>query len=120
MSLNLKLQTYRGTRLKLLGGPGGANPSPTVAPSTPGMLIYTTDSQEVYVDTGSAFQRLAPDQQVFTTSTISGLAALSQIGGGNALPGDLAIVAGNATYLLNAYPNFAWAARRGRYCSWAV
>lgn len=99
MALNIKLQTYRGTL---------ANLSTLATTGSAGVLAWTTDSNELYVDLGAgspgngpggAWQRVAADNAVFNVASPAGLTALA------AKIGDLAISASdNNTYILTAYP----------------
>jgi hypothetical protein len=81
MAINIKLQLYRGTLagLQSLATTGAA-----------GLLAWTTDSNELYVDLGSgspgigpgkAWQRVTPDNAYFTAANQSAMVALNaQIG----------------------------------------
>ena len=80
MSLNVKLQLYRGllSSLSTLASTGSA-----------GVLVWTTDSQELYVDSGSgtgigpgnAWQKVAAGNAYFTAASIAAMTALpAQIG----------------------------------------
>lgn len=92
MALNVKLQLYRGQLANLPATTG-----------TPGVLAWTTDSNELFIDTGAAFRRLAAGNQVFQISDPSQLAGLP------ALIGDLAVVMAGSplvpsgTYVLTTY-----------------
>lgn len=93
MALNVRLQLYRGLLADLPASTG-----------VPGVLAWTTDSDELFIDTGSAFQRLAAGNQVFDISDPSQLTGLS------ALIGDIAVVLAGSpavpsgTYMLTAFP----------------
>jgi hypothetical protein len=88
MSLNLALQLYRGLKANLPATTG-----------KPGLLAWTTDSNELFVDTGTAFQNLANDIAVFSASSQSGMTALA------AKVGDLCTRTDvNLTYILVTYP----------------
>ena len=90
MSLNVKLQVYRG----LL-----ANLPPTTG--SPGVLAWTTDSNELYIDTGTAFQRVSANNRVFNVASPAALTSLAGV-----QLGDLALSASdNKTYILNAFPS---------------
>jgi len=101
MALNTKLQLYRGTlsHLESLASTGAA-----------GVLAWTTDSDELYIDLGSgnpgigpgnAWQRLAAGNQVWTGQPSTNLSSFT-----NALVGDLAVTTDNdSTYLLTTYPS---------------
>lgn len=81
MALNVKLQLYRGTlaNLQTLATTGAA-----------GVLAWTTDSLELYVDSGTgnpgigpgnAWQRVTPDNKYFTAASQAAMLALpAQIG----------------------------------------
>jgi hypothetical protein len=92
MALNVKLQLYRGLLANL--------PATTGAP---GVLAWTTDSNELFIDTGTAFQRIAPDNRVFNVTNVNQLAGLP------AQLGDIAVLLGGspavptATYVLTSY-----------------
>lgn len=108
MGINVKIQTYRGTLsdLETLASTGAA-----------GVLAWTTDSNELYMDkgtgtgivgvsygspaqVGSAWQRLAPANNLWTGQPSTNLSSFT-----TALVGDLAIANDNdSTYLLTAYP----------------
>ncbi len=79
MALNVKLQLFRGLLANL--------PATTGAP---GVLAWTTDSDELFIDTGTQFQRLAPGNQVFQITNPSQLTGLP------ALIGDIAVVMGGS------------------------
>ena len=99
MAVNLKIQTYRGTLASL---------STLATTGSAGVLAWTTDSYELFVDLGSggagigpgnAWQRLTPGIAVFNVATPAGLTALA------AQIGDFALSASdNETYVLAAYP----------------
>lgn len=99
MALNVKLQVYRGTL---------ANLSALATTGAAGVLAWTTDSNELYVDlgsggagigTGNAWQKVAADNAVFDVANPAALTAL------DAKIGDLARSASdNNTYILAAYP----------------
>lgn len=92
MSLNVKFALYRGLLANLPATTG-----------QPGVLAYTTDSNELFIDTGAAFQRLAAGNQVFQITDPSELAGLP------AFIGDIAVVLGGSpavpqgTYMLTEY-----------------
>lgn len=99
MSINVAMQLYRGTL---------ANLGALATTGKAGVLAWTTDSDELYIDVGSgsagigagkAWQRVAAGNQVFS-STFANLNTLSA-----AIVGDLAVCTDNTnTYLLTAYP----------------
>lgn len=100
MALNIKLQMYRGLKKNL----------PTTT-TLPGVIAWTTDSDELYIDNGSAFQRLSPNNRVWTATSAATLRSLVTAAGGNALLGDLALNSGNnTTYLLVGYASTTWQA----------
>jgi len=90
MSLNIKLQLLRGLRNNLPATTG-----------FPGVLAWTTDTDELFIDTGLIFKRLAAANQVWTISDPSQLSGLT-----NTLIGDVAVVMSgspaqpNGTYML--------------------
>lgn len=99
MALNVKIQVYRGTlaSLQSLATTGFA-----------GVMAWTTDSLEMYVDSGTgnpgigpgnAWQRLSAGNQVFEIGGPSDLVTLA------AQPGDIAVSASlGITYILASYP----------------
>ena len=100
MALNVKLALYRGTKTNLasLASTGQA-----------GVLAYATDTQEVYVDSGSgtgigpgnAWLRVAGDNAVQTAANQAARLALS-----NVLLGDLCVQTDTGvTYLCTALPS---------------
>src|SRR5271157_5753271 len=99
MALNLKIQTYRGTL---------ANLSVLATTGSAGVIAWTTDSNELYVDTGAgspgigvgkAWQKVSADNSVFDVANPAALTALA------AQIGDFARSASdNETYVLAAYP----------------
>ena len=99
MALNVALQVYRGTRTNLasLASTGHA-----------GVLAWTTDSNELFVDsgtgtgigTGNAWLPIANDIAVF--ASVANQAAMVALA---AKVGDIAIRTDNSsTYVLTAYP----------------
>ena len=97
MALNIKIQTYRGTKSDLasLASTGFA-----------GVLAWTTDSNELFVDSGSgsgigsAWMPIHAGHSVFT---VANQAALITLATSNI--GDFAISSGNGiTYILAALP----------------
>jgi hypothetical protein len=108
MALNVALQIYRGTKAAL-----------SSLPSTGkiGVLAYTTDTQELYVDSGSgtgigpgnAWLRFAADNKVFLDANQAARLAES-----TALIGDFSVQADTGvTYVLQALPasnNASWVA----------
>ena len=97
--LNVKIQTYRGTLSDL---------STLATTGFPGVLVWTTDSNQLFVDLGSgtagygpgkAWQPVNSQHNVFTVTSTAGLTALT------ANVGDLAIDSGNGiTYILTSFP----------------
>lgn len=93
MALNVKIQTYRGPLSSMPATTGFA-----------GVLWWATDSSELFIDNGTAFQRVAPGNQVFTVTGESQLVNL------NAMVGDIAVAMTGSpavfqgTYMLTAYP----------------
>jgi hypothetical protein len=96
MALNVAIQTYRGTFAAL-----------STLPSTgfAGVLAWTTDTNQFYVDTGSgtgiptAWKPVASDVVVYTVANQTALLALT------AKIGDLALETdNNSTYILTAEP----------------
>lgn len=99
MAINIKLQLFRGTlaSLQSLATTGAA-----------GVMAWTTDSNELYVDSGTgnpgigpgnAWQRVSAGNQVFDIGGPSDLTSLP------AQPGDLATSASlGTTYILASYP----------------
>lgn len=100
MALNIKLQTYRGTLANLASLP---------TTGAAGVIAWTTDSNELFVDLGSgnpgigpgnAWQRVSAGNQVFNIGGPSDLTTLT-----GAQPGDLAISASlGITYILAGFP----------------
>lgn len=97
MSINVAIQVYRGTYAAL-----------STLPSTgkQGVLAWTTDTQQLYMDTGSgtgipaAWQPLASDIAVF--QGVASQAAMTALA---AKIGDLALrTDNNLTYILTAAP----------------
>lgn len=90
MSINIKLQLLRGLRNNLPATTG-----------FPGVLAWTTDTDELFIDTGLVFKRLAAANQVWTITDPSQLSGLT-----SALIGDVAVVMSgspavpNGTYML--------------------
>jgi hypothetical protein len=88
MPLNVKMALYRGLLANL--------PSST---GQPGILAWTTDSNELFIDTGTAFQRLGQKHTVFNVANPAALTGLA------ANVGDIAVSASNGvTYILTAFP----------------
>lgn len=88
MALNTALQIYRGLKANLPASTGLA-----------GVLAWTTDSHEFYVDDGTVFQPIANDIAVFTAADDTAMTALV------AKVGDLALrTDDNKTYILTSYP----------------
>lgn len=88
MALNVKIAVYRGLLANLPTSTGQA-----------GVLAWTTDSNELFIDTGTAFQKLANDNAVFQVANPAALTGLS------AKIGDLAVSASDGkTYILTAFP----------------
>lgn len=89
----IKLQMARGLLSNLPASTG-----------LPGVIVWTEDSNELYIDSGAAFQRLAAGNQVFDITDPSQLTGLA------AMVGDLAVLfAGSpasyaSTYMLTAFP----------------
>src|ERR1700758_3470860 len=106
MALNVTVQTYRGTKANLAG---------LASTSKAGVLAYTTDTLEMYVDSGSgtgigtAWLRLAAMETVSTVANQAARLALS-----SALLGDIAVQTDTGvTYVLTALPassNGSWTA----------
>jgi len=109
MALNVKLQVYRGplADLQTLASTGAV-----------GVLAWTTDSNELYVDLGSgspgvgpgnAWQRVAADNAVWSGQPHTNLSSFT-----NAKLGDFALANdNNLTYVLTTYPptnNANWTA----------
>ncbi len=99
MALNVALQIYRGTK---------ANLSSLASTGKIGVLAYTTDTQELYVDSGSgigigpgnAWLRFAPNNKVFTDANQTARLAES-----TALLGDFSVQTDTGvTYVLQALP----------------
>jgi hypothetical protein len=90
MALNVKLQIYRGLKANL----------PAVTTGSAGVLAWTTDSNELFVDDGSTgFLPIANDIAVFTAADQSAMVALA------AKVGDLCKRSDtNLTYILTAFP----------------
>jgi hypothetical protein len=98
MALNIKLQTYRGTKASL---------STLASTGFAGVLAYTTDTFEIFVDTGAgtgiptAWAPLKTTHSVFTAANVAGLLTLP-----TANIGDFAIVTSTGvTYILTALPS---------------
>ena len=99
MAINVKLQLYRGTLADL---------SVLATTGAPGVMAWTTDSMELFVDLGvggagigpgNAWQRVTPGNAVFNVATPAGLTALA------AQIGDVALSASDGnTYMLTAFP----------------
>lgn len=99
MALNVAIQTYRGTK---------ANLSALASTGKAGVLAWATDSQELYVDSGSgtgigpgnAWLRVASDTTVTTVANQAARLALV-----NQLIGDIAIQSDTGvTYVLTTLP----------------
>lgn len=85
---NVKIAVLRGLLANLPATTGQA-----------GVLAWTTDSHELYVDDGTAFQKLASDIAVFNVANPTALTALS------AKIGDVAVSASDGkTYILTGFP----------------
>ena len=100
MAITNTIQLPRGTK---------ANLASLASTGKAGVLIYTTDTQEVFVDTGSgtgigpgnAWLRTAPDNQVQTAANQAARLALS-----NVLLGDFCVQTDTSTtYVLTALPS---------------
>ena len=100
MALNVAMQLYRGTK---------ANLAALASTGKVGVLAYTTDSQELYVDSGSgtgigpgnAWLRVAADNTVSTAANQAARLALA-----NQLLGDMCVQTDNSTtYVLTALPS---------------
>jgi hypothetical protein len=99
MALNVKVQTYRGTLASL---------SALATTGFPGVMAWTTDSNEMFVDLGSgnpgigpgnAWQPINTRHNVFSVANPAALTALA------AYIGDFAVSASDGkTYILTAYP----------------
>jgi hypothetical protein len=88
MASNVAIQLYRGLLANLPATTG-----------KPGVLAWTTDSNELFVDNGSAFQKLSNDIAVFTAASQSAMTALA------AKIGDLCTRTDvNQTFILTAFP----------------
>ncbi len=88
MALNTAIQLYRGLLANLPATTG-----------KPGLLAWTTDSNELFVDNGTAFQKISNDIAVFPAADQSAMVALA------AKIGDLCTRAdNNTTYILTAFP----------------
>lgn len=88
MAANVKIQTYRGLLANLPATTG-----------VPGVLAWTTDSNELWIDNGTAFQKMANDIAVFTAANQAAMTALA------AKIGDIALrTDDNLTYILTAFP----------------
>lgn len=98
MSLQLKLQTYRGI-LRNLG---------SAVATTAGVLLWTTDSSELYMADGTSFQRLSANNKLYTAATLGDLRTTVVAAGGNAILGDLVSVNAQDTYLLVGYASTTW------------
>ncbi len=99
MALNVSIQIYRGTKAALAS---------LASTGKVGVLAYTTDTQELYVDSGSgtgigpgnAWLRFAPDNKVFTDANQAARLAES-----TALIGDFSVQTDTGvTYVLQALP----------------
>lgn len=99
MALNVKIAVYRGTK---------ANLSALVSTGQAGVLAWTTDTQELYVDSGAgtgigpgnAWLRVANDTTVSTVANQAARLALT-----NELIGDMAVQSDTGvTYVLVALP----------------
>ena len=88
MALNTAVQIYRGLKVNLPATTGKA-----------GVLAWTTDSNELFVDTGTAFQPLSNDISVFTAANQSAMTALAAKVGDIADRTDL-----HQNFILTAYP----------------
>ena len=100
MALNVAMHLYRGTK---------ANLAALASTGKVGVLAYTTDSQELYVDSGSgtgigpgnAWLRVAADNTVSTAANQAARLALA-----NQLLGDMCVQTDNSTtYVLTALPS---------------
>lgn len=102
MAMNVAIQLYRGTLSDL---------SSLASTGKAGVMVWTTDSNQFFVDAGSgtpgyggpgsgfAWQAVASDIAVFTVANQAAMTALA------AKIGDLAIrTDNNYTYVLTAYP----------------
>jgi hypothetical protein len=99
MALNVAVQVYRGTKASL-----GA----LASTGKVGVLAYTTDTQEIYVDSGAgagigpgnAWLRVAGDTTVTTAANLAARLALA-----NQLLGDICVQTDTGvTYVLTALP----------------
>lgn len=99
MALNVAMQIYRGTKAAL---------GSLASTGKIGVLAYTTDTQELYVDSGTgtgigpgnAWLRFAPDNKVFTDANQAARLAES-----TALIGDFSVQTDTGiTYVLTALP----------------
>lgn len=100
MALNTAVQLYRGTKAAL---------GSLASTGKVGVLAYATDTQEVYIDSGSgtgigpgnAWLRIAGDNAVTTAANQAARLALS-----NQLLGDICVQTDtNTTYILTALPS---------------
>lgn len=100
MALNVIMQLYRGTK---------ANLAALASTGKAGVLAYTTDTQELYVDSGAgvgigpgnAWLRHAASNTVTTAATQAARLALA-----NQLLGDICVQTDTAvTYVLTALPS---------------
>lgn len=100
MALNVAMQLYRGLKASLAS---------LASTGKVGVLAWTTDTQELYVDSGSgtgigpgnAWLRVASDTTVFTAASQAAQVALA-----NVLLGDLCVRSDNSTtYILTALPS---------------
>ena len=100
MPLNVAMQLYRGTK---------ANLAALATTGKAGVLAWTTDTQELYVDSGTgagigpgnAWLRVAADTQVSTAANQAARLALA-----NQLLGDLCVQTDTGvTYVLTALPS---------------
>jgi hypothetical protein len=99
VALNVKFAVYRGTK---------ANLASLASTGSAGVLAWTTDTQEIYVDSGigsgigpgNAWLRVANDTTVTTVANQTARLALS-----NPLIGDMAVQTDTSvTYVLTALP----------------
>jgi hypothetical protein len=94
MALNLKFSVYRGPLATIPATTGQA-----------GVLFWTTDSDELFIDTGTVVQRLAAGNQVFNETDVAALTSLP------ARIGDICVIytgsplTYSATYMMTAFPS---------------
>lgn len=88
MAVNVEIQTYRGLLANLPATTG-----------KPGVLAWTTDSNELWIDNGTAFQKMANDIAVFTAANQAAMTALAAKIGDHVTRTD-----NNLTYILTAFP----------------